>query len=102
MIFVGHRRPKQGHNAIAQDLIHRPLKAVHGVHHVLQRGIEEALRGFGVEVTDQLRRALEVGKEHRDLLALAFQGTAGREDLLREIRGGIRQGCGRRRCWGRD
>jgi len=102
VIFVGHRRPKQGHNAIAQDLIHRPLKAVHGVHHVLQRGIEEALRGFGVEVTDQLRRAFEVGKQDGDLLPFAFQRTARGEDLLRQIGWSIRQGGGRRRYWGRD
>ena len=52
VIFVGHRRTKQGHNAIAQDLIHRALKAVHGVHHVAEGGIEEVLRGLRVEVAN--------------------------------------------------
>ena len=48
-------------------------------------GIEELLRSFGIEAPDQLRRVLEVGKEHRDLLALAFQGGAGREDLFGQV-----------------
>jgi hypothetical protein len=39
--------------------------------------IEELLSGFGIKTTDELRRVLEVGKEHGDLLALAFQGGAG-------------------------
>jgi hypothetical protein len=33
MIFVGDWRTKQGHNTIAQYLVHRALKAVNGVHH---------------------------------------------------------------------
>ena len=62
----------------------------------MQRRIEELLGRFRVEVRDQLGRALEVGKQHRDLLALAFQGAAGGEDFLREI--GRRVG-ERRRSW---
>ena len=55
----------------------------------------------------QFRRALEVGKEHRDLLALPFQGGTGRQDFLGEMRGGVGQrpdvrwACpDRRRCGG--
>jgi hypothetical protein len=46
---------------------------------------------FRVEVADELRRAREVGKQHRHLLALTFQRTAGRENLLGEIRGRVGQ-----------
>ena len=55
--------------------------------------IEEALGVFGVEVANQLDRAFQVGKQHGDLLALAFQGTAGGEDFLRQIGWGVGQGC---------
>jgi hypothetical protein len=34
---------------------------------------------FWVTVGQEFHGALEVGEQHRDLLALAFQGTAGRE-----------------------
>ena len=99
VIFVRHWRPEEGHDAIAQHLVHRPLKAVHGVHHALQRRIEECLGGFRVEIADQLRGAFEVGKQHGDLFALACQGTSGGEDLLDQIGWGVRQR--RRRCGGR-
>jgi len=77
---------------------------VHGVHHALQGRIEEGLAGFGIEVTDQLGIPFEVGKQHGDLLALALQGTAGRENFLGEIGGGVGErrpsGCPCSRCGG--
>jgi hypothetical protein len=82
VVFVGQWRPEESHDAVAQHLVHRPLKAVHGVHHALQRRIEEGLGGFRVEVADQLRGAFEVGEQYGDLFTLAFQGTSGGEDLL--------------------
>ena len=77
MVLVGNGRPKQGHNAVAQHLVHRALVAVHGVHHAVQGRVEELLGGFGIEAPDEFRRVFEVGKQHRDLLALAFQSSAG-------------------------
>ena len=75
-----------------EHLVDGALEAVHGVHHELQGRIEELLGGFGIEVADQLGGAFEVGKQHRHLLALAFQGTAGRQDLLGEIGRGVGEG----------
>ena len=92
MVLVGDGRAKQRHDAIAQHLVHRALEAVHGVHHAVQGRIEELLGGFGVEVADQFRRVLEVGKQHGDLLALAFQGAAGRENFLGQIGRGVGRG----------
>ena len=89
MIFVREWGAEERHNAIAQHLVDGAFVAVHGVHHALQRGIEELLGGFGVEVGDQLHGAFEVGKQHGDLLAFAFQGAAGGEDFLREIGWGV-------------
>ena len=85
VVFVGNRGTKQGHNAIAEHLIHRALEAVHGVHHAMEGRIEELLGGFGIEAPDEFGGVLEVGKEHGHLLALAFQGRAGREDLVGEM-----------------
>jgi hypothetical protein len=78
MVFVRNWRPKQGHNAIAHDLIHGPLIAVHGGHHALQHRIEELTGLLWVAVRQQFHGALEVSKQHRDLLAFASQRTAGR------------------------
>ena len=85
MVFMGHWGSEERHDAVPEHLIHGAFVAVHGVHHDVQRRIEEPLGGFRVEVADQLGRAFEVGKEHGDLLALAFQGTAGGQDFLGEI-----------------
>ena len=50
VVLMGQRRPEEGHDAVAQHLVHRALEAVHGVHHSVQGGIEELLGGFRVEV----------------------------------------------------
>ena len=38
---------------------------------------------------DKRGKAYDIGKQNRDVLALAFQGTAGSENFLREIRRGV-------------
>ena len=104
MILVGQRRPKQRHDAIAHDLVHRALVAVHGRHQALQHRVEELPRFLGIAVGQQFHGALQVGEQHRDLLALAFQGAPGGENLLGQIawRVGLRGTCwrlrGARRC----
>ena len=102
VIFVGNRGAKEGHDAIAEHLVHRALEAVHGVHHAVEGGVQQLLGGFWIEAADELRRIFDVGEEHRDLLAFTFQSTLRSQDLLGEIRRGIGQWgtrlvCGRRR-----
>jgi hypothetical protein len=63
------------------------------VHHEAQGGVQQGTGLFRVETGDQLGRALDVGKEHRDLLALALQDVPVGEDLLDEIQWGIGAGC---------
>jgi hypothetical protein len=87
VIFMGQGRAKQGHDAVSQHLVHRALIAMHGIHHALQGWIKKPLGGFRVEIANQFRRAFEVREQHRDLLALAFQGAFGEQDLLDEICG---------------
>ena len=65
VVFVGNGGAKQGHNAIAEHLIHRALEAVHGVHHEVDDGIQELLGRFGIEAVDEPGRVLEVGKAAR-------------------------------------
>ena len=59
------------------------------LHHPLEHRVEELARLLGIAVGEQLHRALEVGEEHRDLLALALQGALRGEDLLGEVLGGV-------------
>ena len=78
VVFMGNRRPKQGHDAIAHDLVDGAFVAVDGRHHALEHRIEQLPRLLRVALGQQLHGALEVGKQHRDLLAFAFQGGCGR------------------------
>jgi hypothetical protein len=64
---------------------------VHRRHHALEHRVEELAGFFGVAVGQELQGALQVGKEHRDLLALPFQGAAGGEDFLGQIPRGVAQ-----------
>jgi len=93
MVFMGKRRPKQRHDAVAHDLVHGPLVAVHGGHHAFQDGIEEPLGFLGITLGEQFHRALEVGKQDGDLLALAFEGAARGENLLGKIGWGVGERC---------
>ena len=90
MVLVGERRAEERHDPVAHHLVDGALVAVDGLHHVLEDGVEELARLLGIAVGEQLHRALEVGEEHGDLLALALQGGLGGEDLLGEVLGGVR------------
>ena len=92
VVLMRQRCPKQGHDAIAHDLVDGAFVLVHGRHHAVEHRIEQLPRLLGVALGQQLHRPLEVGKQHRDLLALAFQSGAGGEDLLGQIWRGVRQG----------
>ena len=91
MIFMGERRPKQGHDAIPHDLIDRPLVAMHGLHHACEDGIEDGPGLLRVAVGQQLHGAFKVSEEDGDLLALAFQGALSSADFLGEMRGRVGQ-----------
>ena len=89
VILMRQRGAKEGHNAIAQHLVHRALVAVHGLHHVMQGGVEELPGSLRIEVGNQLGGAFEVSKEDGDLLALAFKHAAGRQNFLGQVLGGV-------------
>src|SRR5262245_64286338 len=60
------------------------------LHHPLEDGIEDLPRFFWVTIGEELHRALQVGEEYCDLLALALERALGREDLLSEVLGDVR------------
>src|SRR5207247_7993677 len=86
------RRPKQGHDAVAHDLVDGAFVLVHGRHHAVEHRIEQLPRLLWVALGQQLHGPLEVGEEHRDLLAFAFQGGMRGEDLLGQMWRGVRHG----------
>ena len=76
MIFVSQRGAEQRHDSIAENLVHGSFKSMHRFHHLLQNWIDDFARLFRVEVGNGFERPFDVGKQNRDLLALAFDGGA--------------------------
>ena len=93
VVFMRQWGPEQRHDPVPEYLVHGAFVAVDRVHHGMQGGIEQLLSRLRIEISYQLRGALEIGKEHGDLLAFAFQGAARREDFLGQIGWGIGEGC---------
>ena len=92
MILMGERRAEERHDPVAHDLVHGALVAVDGLHHAFEHGVEELLRILGVAVGKQLHRALDIGEQHGDLLALTLEGCPGGEDLVGKVLGRVSSG----------
>ncbi len=107
VILVRDRRAEQRHDAVAGVLVDRAFEAVHAVGEDREEALEDAVPRFRIELLGQLHRALHVGEEHGDLLALAFERGLRLEDLVGEVFRGVRarvafrrRDAARRRCRG--
>jgi hypothetical protein len=85
MILVGDRSAEERHDSVTHHLVDGALVAMNRLHHQFEHGVEDLACLLGVTVGEQLHRALEVGEENGDLLALSFQRLPGREDLLGQV-----------------
>jgi hypothetical protein len=92
VVFMGERRAERRHDAVAHYLIDSALVVMDGVHHQREDWIDELTRVLGFAIGEQLHGALEVGKQHGDVLALAFKRRLGGEDFLGEVLGGVALG----------
>ena len=82
VVLMGERGAKERHDAIAHDLVDGAFIAMHRLHHALQDGVEQLPGLLRVAVGQEFHRALEIRKQHGDLLALAFEGTARGENFF--------------------
>jgi hypothetical protein len=89
MVFEGHGGPKKSHQAVSQELIHRPLIAMDGFSHQPQGLVHDLVHRFGIQTLGQPRRLHDVTEEDGHLFTLALQGAAGGQDLFGQISGGI-------------
>src|SRR5262247_852317 len=91
MIFMRDRRTKKGKDAVAERLGHIALVTMHGVHHELQRRINDRSRFFRIKPFNQGCRTFEVSKQSSDGFALAvrtaprFQRRLFGSDTLGEV-----------------
>ena len=101
MGLVRDRRSEEGHDPFAGVLVDRPLEAVNSVGEDREEALHDLVPVFRVDRLREIHRPLEVGEEDRHLLALAFDGAAGGEDLLGEVLRSVGPGV-RWRSWLRN
>src|SRR4030095_5388033 len=63
----------------------RGSRSVHAAGEEVEEAVHDAVPLLGVELLGELHRALRIGEEDGHLLALAFEGAAGREYLLGQV-----------------
>ena len=71
---MGERGAKQGHDAIAGVLVDGALEAVHFCGDALEAAVDDVVHHLRVELLSEGGETSHVGKQHRDLLALPFEG----------------------------
>ena len=110
VIFVRQRRAKQGHEAITETLINGAFIAMYRIQSQSKEAVQQAMHGFRPQALGEGGGVGEVAKQHGDLLALAFEGTARGENLLDQVEWRVGHGatCGIQDwdgrwqgCWGR-
>ena len=81
MIVIGMRRTKQRDKAVAALLADDAAVATDGGPHGVQGRLEPRNRRLGIELRDQVGRALQIGTEDGEVLALADDTAAHFRDL---------------------
>jgi hypothetical protein len=81
-LLDGQRRTKKCHNAVARELVHRALIAVHLVDEQFIQVIHEGKKRFLPKLLTESCIARHIGKQHRYQLALALQPTAIGQDFV--------------------
>ncbi len=66
---MGDRGAENGHDAVAGELVHRSLEAVHGIGEGREEALHDRVPLLGILLLGHVHRALDVGKEDRHLLA---------------------------------
>ena len=72
MVLVGERSAEHREDAVAGRLHHVAIVAIHRRDHELEGGIDDRAGFLRIEVLLQLGRALDIGEQRRNGLALAL------------------------------
>ena len=90
VVLVGDRGAEDGHDPVAGEFVDGALEAVHLVGEDREEALHDLAPLLGVVLLGQVHRALDVGEEHGDLLALAVGldaiRTAHRTPIVRPAR----------------
>jgi len=87
VVLVRNRSPKQRHDAVAGERVHRALEPIHAVGGNLEEILDDTKPLFGIEAFGEVHRAFDIGEQDGDVLALAFQRGFRLADLVGEMLG---------------
>jgi hypothetical protein len=82
---------ERGHDRVPPHLLHRPLIAMDLLHHPLLDGLEVRSCVLRIPLSEHVE-PFQIRIEHRDLFALAAQGTPRGHDLIDQVCRGIARG----------
>ena len=71
VVLVGDRGAEDGHDPVAGEFVDGALEAAHVVGEDREEALHDLAPLLGVVLLGKVHRALDVGEEHGDLLALA-------------------------------
>ena len=89
VVLVRDRCAEERHDAVARVLVDRSLEAMDAFGEDLEEAIHDPVPFLRIDALLQLHRALDVGEQHRHLLAFALEGRLRLEDLVGEVPGGV-------------
>jgi hypothetical protein len=76
MVFVRPRCAEQRHDAVTLDLVYDAVVTVHGLFHEVEHRLKTPHPKLGIAQTvDQTRRIPNIGKQDREVFALATFGA---------------------------
>ena len=88
---MGDGRAEQGEHTVAGELLHGSLEPVDAGAQHPEQAVHGGVPDLGIGLLDEIHRPLDVGRQGRDELALAFHAGARGKALRREARRGRRQ-----------
>src|SRR5262249_31829795 len=88
-VFMRDGGAEKRHHAVARVLVDRALEPGHLGGDKFEEPVDDGVHVLRVELLSEARESREVGKEHRDLAALALESGAALEDLVSEMPRGI-------------
>jgi hypothetical protein len=85
VILMGDWRSEQRHDPVAGVLVYGAFETVNPICEQTEEPIHDFVPLFGAHLRGELDRSFHIRKQHRHLLALAFEGGLGLKDLLGEM-----------------
>ena len=76
IVLVGDRRAEEGHDGVAQDLVHSPTEAGHVLDEALEEAVDHRLDLLRIHALGALGEPDEVGEQDRDDATLLAPGHA--------------------------